>query len=96
MRAMPAWSQLAALTPTWVRETEALDSLGSDLRRYRAVTCPTLLLAGTESSEHPLKDATRELSAIIPDVRIATLEGQGHGAMRLAPEMVARAIRGFC
>jgi pimeloyl-ACP methyl ester carboxylesterase len=40
-------------------------------------------------------DAARALSTALPGMRVEWLPGQGHGAMRAAPEMVARLIRNF-
>jgi pimeloyl-ACP methyl ester carboxylesterase len=54
-----------------------------------------MLLMGTLTPEHPMLDAARALSEVLPGVRVEWLQGQGHGAMRKAPEMVARLIREF-
>jgi pimeloyl-ACP methyl ester carboxylesterase len=35
------------------------------------------------------------LAKVLPGVRVESLPGQGHSAMRDAPEMVARLIRDF-
>jgi pimeloyl-ACP methyl ester carboxylesterase len=47
------------------------------------------------SPEHPLKDASRALAQVLPNVRVETLTGQAHMALRDAPEMVARLIADF-
>jgi pimeloyl-ACP methyl ester carboxylesterase len=40
-------------------------------------------------------DASRALAEVLPGVRVEWLPGQGHGAMRTEPEMVARLICEF-
>jgi len=72
-----------------------MDAQSPDLASYSALSCPTLLLVGSLSPEHPMLDAARALATVLPVVRVETLTGQGHGAMRGAPEMVARLIREF-
>ena len=95
MRATKAWPRLRTLAPTWIREIEAMDALDPTVDRYAAITCPILMLAGSLSPEHPLRDASRALAKVLPNVRVHTIEGQGHVAMRTAPEQVARLIEDF-
>ncbi len=95
MRASRAWPRLRMLAASWVRELEAVDSLPASLDRYRALACPTLLLCGSMSPEHPLKDASQAVARILPNVRVETLMGQGHWALHEAPEMAARLIADF-
>jgi pimeloyl-ACP methyl ester carboxylesterase len=42
-----------------------------------------------------MQDASRELARVLPNVRVETLTGQGHMALRDAPQMVARLIGRF-
>jgi pimeloyl-ACP methyl ester carboxylesterase len=95
LRVSRAWPRLRVLAKSWIRELEAMDAQSADLTHYRALTCPTLLLVGSLSPEHPMLDAARALTNVLPGMRVECLTGQGHGAMRAAPEMVARLIRGF-
>jgi pimeloyl-ACP methyl ester carboxylesterase len=95
LRQTPAWSPMAALTPTWVRELQEIDALGPDLTRYGKLTMPILLLLGTESAEHPLRDASVALSAALANAQIAPLSGQGHTAHMIAPDLVAEVISQF-
>ena len=95
LRASRAWPQLRTLARSWIRELEVMDSLSPDLEQYRALSCPSMLLMGSVSPEHPMLDASRALARVLPGVRVEQLQGQGHGAMRKSPEMVARLIRDF-
>ena len=95
MRATNAWPRLRTLAASWVREMEAVDALPASVDHYRAIACPTLMLRGSLSPEHPLKDASRALAQVLPNVRVEMLMGQGHWALREAPEMVARLIADF-
>jgi pimeloyl-ACP methyl ester carboxylesterase len=72
-----------------------MDALGNDLSSFRQFTTPTLLLRGSESPECPFQETTRALEQTLPNVQVSTLEGQGHMAMRLAPEAVAERIAHF-
>jgi len=96
MSSSPTWQGLLPLVSTWVRELEAIDSLGPDLSRYATIHCPILLLVGTRSAPHPLQDASQALAQALPQARVAPLEGQGHMAARTAPELVARVVTSFC
>ena len=95
LRASRGWPRLRVLAKSWIRELEEMDAQNPDLTHYRAINCPTLLLVGSISPEHPMLDAARALARVLPDVRVEWLPGQNHVAMRVAPEMVARLIREF-
>ncbi len=95
MRTTKAWPRLRTLAAGWVREMEATDALPASADHYRAIDCPTLMLRGSMSPEHPLNDASRALARVLPNVRVEMLMGQGHWALRAAPEMVARLIADF-
>lgn len=95
MRASKAWPRLCALAPSWVRELEAMDGLDRSVDRYAAISCPVLLLVGSMSPEHPMRDAARALAQVLPDVRVETMAGQDHMALRNAPEMVTCLIERF-
>jgi pimeloyl-ACP methyl ester carboxylesterase len=94
LRASRGWPRICALATTWTRELEVMDSLNPDVERYRAIPCPVLLLEGSESPEHPLKDAARALAAL-PGVHLETLQGHDHVGIRTAPGIVASLIARF-
>jgi pimeloyl-ACP methyl ester carboxylesterase len=95
LRTSKAWPRLRPLARSWIRELEEMDRQSPDLTHYSALACPSMLLVGSMSPEHPMLDASRALARILRGVRVKRLPGQGHGAMRAAPEMVARLIREF-
>jgi len=95
MRTSKAWPRLRILAKSWIRELEEMDAQCPDLRRYGAITCPSMLLVGSLSAEHPMLDAARALAAVLPGVRVEWLLGQGHTGMRDAPQMAAGLIRDF-
>ena len=95
MRKSRSWPKLASMVPSWPRELEAMDSLAGDVDAYVAITCPTLLLLGTESAEHPFRHAIAALSKKMPNVRTVNLKGQSHMAMRSAQNLLAEQISEF-
>jgi pimeloyl-ACP methyl ester carboxylesterase len=95
LRISRGWPRLRTLAKSWIRELEAMDALSANVEHYRSLSCPSMLLVGSLSPEHPMLDAVRALAEVLPGVRVEWLLGQGHGAMRMAPEMVARLIREF-
>ena len=90
-----AWPRLRLLASSWPNELKAMDSRPASVEHYRALACPTLLLTGNISPEHPMQNASRALARTLPDVRVETLMGQGHMALRDAPQMVARLMGDF-
>lgn len=94
LRSRPEWDSMVALAPTCVREWEAILDAGISVDRYRELSIPTLLLAGSENLDHPSM-ATDPLAATLPDVRTAVLDGHGHMANRTDPTLVAEKVRGF-
>lgn len=94
IRNSKGWLRLCHLAPTWTRELVAMDKQTS-VEMYRALACPVLLLVGSISMEHPYLDSARALTAVLPDVRVATLEGQDHLGLRGAPERVAQLVSEF-
>ena len=91
-RASARWPILLAAGPTIPRECRAEHDWTYRPGHFAAITAPTLLLVGSESPP-PLREATRQAAAAIPDPRIRTLHGHGHLAFRTAPAGVAAIIR---
>ncbi|MEI9968221.1 MAG: alpha/beta hydrolase [Terracidiphilus sp.] len=95
LRASRAWARLRTLAPTWTRELEVMDTISPDLDRYRAIACPILLLAGSDSPDHPMKDSVRALAESIPAIQTEILADHGHTGIRTAPAAVASLIGRF-
>jgi pimeloyl-ACP methyl ester carboxylesterase len=55
---------------------------------------PTLLLVG-ELSDPAVVAVSDEIARALPAARVATLPGQGHGAMFAAPALLAAAVEDF-
>lgn len=94
LKTLPEWDAMVALAPICVREWDAILDARLSVDQYRVLPTPTLLLAGSENLDHPSM-ATESLSATLPDVRTALLQGQGHMANRAAPALVADEVRAF-
>lgn len=62
-----------------------------DLHR---IAVPTLLIAGEEDRNAPLKTIQR-MAAVLPRARVEVLRGVGHMAPLEAPEAVSQAVRAF-
>lgn len=94
LRSQSAWEPMVDLAAICVREWEAILAAGLTVDRYRPVTVPTLLLAGSENLDHPSM-ATKQLGAALPDVRTVVLKGFRHDAHLLNPALVASEVRAF-
>lgn len=88
-----SYDVLAVVAATLPREARAL--AGVDLPGLaRAVTCPVLLLLGTQSPAWA-HGITAALAAVLPGADLATLPGQGHDAVDAAPELVVAELDRF-
>lgn len=94
LKKLPEWGQMVALAPICVREWDAILDAHLSVDRYGELSTPTMLLAGSENLDHPSM-ATESLSATLPDVRSVVLDGHGHMAHRIDPNLVARKVRAF-
>jgi len=90
--------------PVWPIMLDNALSLPSELRAVRhyrfdpsalaALAVPTLVLVGELSGPEVHHTASR-VAGVLPDARISTLPGQGHGAMFSAPGLLASELRRF-
>jgi pimeloyl-ACP methyl ester carboxylesterase len=94
MQGTPAWRARVAAAPTVPRELHAEHGFAIDDLRLPELPAPALLLVGSESPSWA-KRSTEAFAAAIPDARVHTLEGHGHGASLSGPELVASELRGF-
>jgi len=101
MRHSPMWPGQEAVAHTLAYDVTIMgDTQSGDplpLRKWASVTVPTLVLDGTvflgRADRHVfLHHGAQELTTILPDARLRTLEGQDHGP---ADEVLAPALREF-
>lgn len=93
MRAEPVWQARLAAAHTIVREFADADYV-FEPRRFRGLAVPTLLLLG-ENSPPSLQKPTERLASVLPNSSVVVMPGQGHVAMRTAPELFLREVIGF-
>lgn len=94
LRAAPYWPGITELSPTLVREWDAILEFNPTVERYQFLSMPTLLLSGTESLSNP-SFATDDLERLLPDVRKMMLDGQGHEGNVMVPSVVAEKLETF-
>jgi pimeloyl-ACP methyl ester carboxylesterase len=88
--------ELAALLRTMPRDLNTILALEGGCERYRAIRCPTLLLAGAKSPAY-LRHAIDDLASSIPDAVRVEMAGMGHNAPdEDGPARVAAEIATFC
>jgi pimeloyl-ACP methyl ester carboxylesterase len=94
LRTQPAWQARVAAAHTIGRELQATAGAGFDPGQAGAITAPTLLLVGADSQDPARTDAPT-VAAALPDARTVVMDGQGHLADVLAPEVVAGHVLAF-
>ncbi|HMQ33264.1 MAG TPA: alpha/beta hydrolase [Chloroflexaceae bacterium] len=92
-RAHPSWPARVATAHTFPREERAFAQARFDPQQAARIAVPTLLLTGSESPDWYPEVET--VAAALPDARVAVLEGQGHVADVVAPELVAAQLLAF-
>jgi pimeloyl-ACP methyl ester carboxylesterase len=94
LRASPVWPLRVAAAHTIPRELRAEEGYRPDPGAFSSLTARTLLLLGSESPEWA-KKGTEVAESVLPDSRVAVLEGEGHLAILTAPERVANEVARF-
>jgi pimeloyl-ACP methyl ester carboxylesterase len=94
LRAAPNWPARVDAAHTVLREDRGEYEYKFDAARFEEVTTPTLLLSGSESSQH-LRDVTAAVNDALPNSRIAILEGQEHVAYYTAPDLFVDEVLAF-
>lgn len=89
MTLLPIWKKLKAVAHTLPYDITILDGFTLPEDRAKAVKVPTLVSAGTKTSE-PLKRSVKRLSELIPDNQYKMLEGQTHNVSEkaIAPVLI--------
>jgi pimeloyl-ACP methyl ester carboxylesterase len=93
-RSLPMWPIRVTITPTIPRELHHELSGTFDPDRYAKLAVPTLLLTGGDSPRI-MYEVIERLHAVLPHSRIASMPGQQHIAMDLAPELFVGGILRF-
>lgn len=91
MRSSPLWPALEAMAPTIAYDNAAMGDGTVPRKRLRRIGIPTLVIAGSLSSEE-LRHAAQIVAEAIPGARHRVLEGQAHTA---APETLAPLLMEF-
>lgn len=92
--AMASDPKRRALIDTWARECRAINQLPGDASAYAEIGVPVLLLVGKKTSAYH-RAGIDALAQALPRAEVAELQGQGHGALLAAPQVVASAITPF-
>jgi pimeloyl-ACP methyl ester carboxylesterase len=88
------WGLRLATTHTIPRELRAEESYRPDFAAFASLAVPALLLLGSESPQWA-KNGTQVVQSVLPDTRVAVLQGEGHIALMTAPELVADEVARF-
>jgi pimeloyl-ACP methyl ester carboxylesterase len=88
LRESPVWELRKEVAHTLPRELHAECDYELDRAALAALDIPVLMLVGSESPEWA-KRSTAAYADALPNVTVQTLDGQGHGALAAAPELVA-------
>lgn len=94
MRATPAWGILVSLAPTLPAEWEAIWKFDPQVKDYKNLAMPVLLLTGSLTENNP-SYATNELLELLPNARKVIIPGQGHMGHLAAPAFLAEEIAKF-
>ena len=94
LRASPVWAGRVAAAHTIPRELWAEAHYQPDPEALSSRSIPVLLLLGSESPKWA-KKGTEVVQSVLPDSRVAMLEGEGHIAILTAPDLVADEVARF-
>ena len=88
LQASELWELRKVVAHTIPRELRAESGYELNRAALAELDIPVLLFVGSESPEWA-KRSTAAYADALPNVTVRTLEGQGHGALAAAPELVA-------
>jgi pimeloyl-ACP methyl ester carboxylesterase len=88
LRASDLWDLRKAVAHTVPRELRAEGGFELDRAALAGLEIPVLMFVGSESPDWA-KRSTAAYAEALPNVTVRTLEGQGHGGLTGAPELVA-------
>lgn len=95
MKARPSWAGLLATVESSVRQDRALSQYRFDPARARALTIPTLLMAGSKTTSPELKRSIDSLRETLRHATLRIFEGQEHNAMDTIPQEFATTLSSF-
>jgi pimeloyl-ACP methyl ester carboxylesterase len=95
MKARPSWQGLLSTVELSIRQDRALTQYRFDPARARALTIPTLLMIGGNTTSPELKRSVDSLREALPHSALRTFEGQEHNAMDTIPQQFAAAVSSF-
>lgn len=95
IQAAETWPERIAAAHTIHRELVAIDNYRFEAHKFRTMQTPTQLFLGGDSPTRR-RDIALTLKASLPNSRIVELEGQQHGAVRTAPDLLVDEIVRFC
>lgn len=95
MKARPSWAGLLVTIESSVRQDRALSQYRFDAARARAMTVPTLLMAGSKTASPELKRSIDSLRETLPHPTMHIFEGQEHNAMDNIPQEFATTLSSF-
>jgi pimeloyl-ACP methyl ester carboxylesterase len=87
------WQEVVDDARASLQDVMALSRYDFDAGRFAGLEIPVLLLTGSETP--PEMFVTDALAEVLPDVRRAQFEGEGHEAMNTAPDRFLEAVVGF-
>ncbi len=93
LKQSPIWDPVVADAEASMEDWRATMHYTYEPERFREVRVPVLLLTGSESPDGLYQ--TGDLKAVLPDARVAQLEGQGHAGMLTAPDAFVREVESF-
>jgi pimeloyl-ACP methyl ester carboxylesterase len=93
VRASDDWPPIVSDARASLEDLRALSGYDFDARRFANLRVPVLLQVASESPRDLY--VTDALAAVLPDVRIETLEGQAHEGMTTAPAQYVASLLGF-
>jgi pimeloyl-ACP methyl ester carboxylesterase len=94
MRGEPTWPTRVAAAHILARETAVEEDYRFEPGRFTDMGKPTLLLQG-EVSPPFLKSSTQVVHTALPNSRVVVMPGQGHNAMRTAPDLLSTEVLRF-
>ncbi|HEX9085813.1 MAG TPA: alpha/beta hydrolase [Gemmatimonadaceae bacterium] len=95
MKARPSWAGLLATVDSSVRQDRALSQYRFDPVRARAMSIPTLLMAGSKTTSPELTRSIDSLRETLPHHTLRIFDGQEHNAMDTIPEEFAATVSSF-